>query len=250
MPELHTPDVDAAKRFYAAVFGWNTVDVPAARGDYTLFQLNGTDVAGLRRVAGAKHRWVPLVLVASIAGTAARATARGATASGHLRTPGVAATSLIRDPEGAELGLWEAGGHAGAQLTEAAGSMWWVELLSRDIVAARAFYAAVFDWNVRESSKIGFPYTVFQIGDRMIAGGAQYDPEWGVPSRWQVLFAVANFEAAVRTAAAHGGSLGFWRDVPYNGRFGVLDDAQGGVFCIMDPNQVQVPEPSSQRESP
>jgi predicted enzyme related to lactoylglutathione lyase len=154
---------------------------------------------------------------------------------------GVATTCLVRDPEGAELGLWEAGGHGGAQLTEATGGMWWVELLARDIHAARAFYTDVFGWTFRESSKIGFPYTVFQIGDRQAGGAAQYDAEWGVTSRWQVLFAVANFETTVKTAAAQGGRLGFWRDVPYNGRFGILSDAAGAVVCIMDPNQVVEP---------
>lgn len=244
MPELHTSDVDGAVRFYGAVFGWTAAAVAASRGDYALFQVDGKDVAGLRRVDAAKHRWVPHVSVENIAATAARARQRGATAEAPLDTPGVGRTCLVRDLEGAEFGLWEAGGHEGAQLTEVAGSMWWVELLARDVVAARAFYTAVFGWNVRESSKIGFPYTVFETGDRMVGGGAQYDPAWGVPSRWQVLFAVANFEATVKNAAAHGGSLGFWRDVPYNGRFGVMDDGRGGAFCIMDPSQVQIPEPS------
>jgi predicted enzyme related to lactoylglutathione lyase len=241
MPELHTPDVDRAKRFYGELFGWTAVDVPAARGSYTLFQVDGKDVAGMRRVAGATDHWVPHVLTDSIADTAARATARGGTASAPARTPGVATTCLLRDPEGAELGLWEAGSHAGAQLTEAARSMWWVELLARDVHAARAFYTDVFGWTVRESSKIGFPYTVFQIGDRQAGGAAQYDPEWGVTSRWQVLFAVTNFESAVKTAAAHGGRLGFWRDVPYNGRFGILSDPGDAVVCIMDPNQIVEP---------
>jgi predicted enzyme related to lactoylglutathione lyase len=241
MPELHTPDIDGAKRFYGELFGWTAVDVPDARGYYALFQVDGTDVAGLRRVAGATHRWIAHVLVDSIAETAARATQRGATASAPVRTPGLATTSLVRDPEGAEIGLWEAGGHPGARLTEATGSMWWVELLARDIHAARAFYTGVFGWSVRESSKIGFPYTVFQIGDRQAGGAAQHEPEWGVTSRWQVLFAVAHFETAVKTAAAQGGRLGFWRDVPYNGRFGILNDPGGAVVCIMDPSQVVEP---------
>jgi len=38
-----------------------------------------------------------------------------------------------------------------------------------------------------------------------------------------------------------GAELGFWRNVPCNGRFGILNDPGGAVFCIMDPNQIVEP---------
>jgi len=128
------------------------------------------------------------------------------------------------------------------------GSLWWIEVLARDINVARAFYTELFGWTFFESSKIGFPYTVFTIGEQQAAGGGQHEPEWGITSRWHVLFAVENFEAAVKRTAAQGGTLGFWRDVPHNGRFGILNDPGGAVVCIMDPNQV--PAPSSPHGSP
>jgi predicted enzyme related to lactoylglutathione lyase len=240
--ELNTPDIEGSKRFYGELFGWSAVDMPGTGGRYALFQLGGKDVAAMRRVENGPHRWVPHVFVDSIDDTLARARRLGADAAGApLETPGVTRTFVFRDPEGAELGLWESGGHPGARLTEVTGSMWWVEVLARDITAARAFYTELFGWTFFESSKIGFPYTVFKMGEQLAAGGGQYEPEWGITSRWHVLFAVENFEAAVKRTAAHGGTLAFWRDVPYNGRFGILNDPGSAVFCIMDPNQVTTP---------
>lgn len=241
--ELNTSDIEGSKRFYGELFGWSAAEPPVSDGSYFLFQLGGRDVAGMRRAPHGTHRWIPHVFVNSIADVTAQARRLGARVASPLQeTPGLARTCVIHDPQEAELGLWEDGGHQGARLIDMTGTMWWVELLTRDISAARAFYTAVFGWTFIESSKIGFPYTVFKIGERMVAGGGQYEPEWGVTSRWHVLFAVENFEAAVKRAAARGGKLDFWRDVPYNGRFGIIRDAGKAVFCIMDPNQV--PEPS------
>ncbi len=43
--ELATTDQDAAKRFYAALFGWTSVDHPIGPGDfYTMFQISRAHV--------------------------------------------------------------------------------------------------------------------------------------------------------------------------------------------------------------
>jgi hypothetical protein len=44
--ELATSDQDAAKAFYAALFGWQAVDFPMGPDQtYTVFQLEGRDAA-------------------------------------------------------------------------------------------------------------------------------------------------------------------------------------------------------------
>jgi predicted enzyme related to lactoylglutathione lyase len=244
MPELHTADVGAATRFYGELFGWRAAAVPASDGNYFLFQRGGRDVAGLRRVAAGPHRWVSHVLVDSIEDTIARAAQLGAdTSRAPLDMPGIGRTCVMHDAQGAEFGLWEAGGHAGARLIDVTGSMWWMELMSPDAAAAREFYTALFGWTFTETDRFELPspYTVFRIGEQSVAGISQTQPEWGVSPRWQVYFAVDDWTDTVKRACAMGGSLGFWRDVPTVGRLGDLRDPADGSFVVMEPNQMPAP---------
>jgi len=46
--DLQTPDPAAAKTFYSQLFGWESFDVPTARGPaYTMFLHNGLATAGM-----------------------------------------------------------------------------------------------------------------------------------------------------------------------------------------------------------
>jgi predicted enzyme related to lactoylglutathione lyase len=242
--ELNTSDVDGAQRFYRDLFGWTTVDVPESGGHYILFQLDGRDVAGLRRRESGPHRWVGYVFVESIDDTTARATQLGATAdSPAVRMPGIGRTRIIRDPAGAEIGLWEAGGHQGARVIDVAGSMWWMELMTSDAAQARSFYTSLFGWTFVETEKYALPhpYTVLKLGEQSVAGIAQSEPDWGIAPRWQVFVGVHNWKETVTKACATGGSLGFWRDVPGVGRLGVIEDPHDGFVIIMEERRQAVP---------
>jgi len=45
--ELMTTDVEAAKRFYGALFGWETEEFLGAGMPYTLIKVNGEPVGGM-----------------------------------------------------------------------------------------------------------------------------------------------------------------------------------------------------------
>ena len=231
--ELQTPHEDLATRLYRDVFGWDTVE--AAPG-YSLFHLNGKAIVGLRHIDG-PHRWVPYVAVDSVDRIAVRAEdAGGAIETPPLDTPGVARTCVIQDPDGGVFGLWEYRGRTGADVQNETGTMWWVELLARDIKAARAFYSGLFSWPFEETLKFGIPYTIFRIGEESAAGATQYDPEWGVTQSWRVLFAIDDWDATIDRITKIGGEVTFWRDVPHAGRFGIIVDPDGAEFCVMKPS--------------
>ena len=233
--ELHTPQVDLAKRIYHDVFGWDAVDVPASPG-YSLFQLNGNAIVGLRRTDG-PHRWVPYIAVDSVDRMAARAEDAGGTVeTAPFDTPGVARTCVIQDPDGGLFGLWEYRGRTGADVQNDIATMWWVELLARDVKAARAFYAGLFGWPFEETLKFSeIPYTVFRIGEEFVAGASQYDPEWGMTQSWRVLFAIDDWDATIARLVKSGSEVVFWRDVPHAGRFGIIRDPECADFCVMKP---------------
>jgi uncharacterized protein len=235
--ELNTPDPELGKRFYRSLLGWSAVDLPNNSHHYSLFQKHGKDVAAVRWDGRTPHRWVPYVHVESVDRTAARARDLGARIVGaNSGTPDRVRTCVLADPEGAVIGLWESRGHQGARVVNEAGTLWWIELLARDIDSARQFYTGLFEWTVVETPKYGpFPYTIFKIGDQSVAGAVQFGDDWGVTSRWQIYFAVDDYEATVACAESLGGELEFQRDVPETGRLGILRDCAHGVFVIMKP---------------
>ncbi|MGB6449436.1 MAG: VOC family protein, partial [Steroidobacteraceae bacterium] len=68
--DLVTPDLDGAKRFYGALFGWTFRAVPGDR-DYTLALLGGKPVAGLLQKTPPPGRpqpaWLPFLAVRDVA---------------------------------------------------------------------------------------------------------------------------------------------------------------------------------------
>ena len=238
--ELHTTDVDHAKKFYGAVLGWGATDVPGAGNAYALFQLDGRDVAAVRRAEG-PTRWVPYLAVEDAERTALRAQElRANLLSAPSDRPGFGRTSIIHDPAGGVVGLWEAHGHSGAAVIDLPGSMWWVELLTREVFVAKSFYAALLGWQPVDTLKYGIRYTVFKNGDAAVAGLLPIGADWGPTSpRWQILFAVDNCDARLERATAAGGSIAYGpTDIPNAGRAAVVTDPQGAFFVMMQPNEV------------
>jgi hypothetical protein len=234
--ELHTADVEGAKRFYGDLLGWTAVDSSA--DGYTLFQLDGKDVAGLRRVDQSSSRWIPFLSVPSADTVSAKALQLGAAVvTPAADTRDLARTAVLRDPAGGLLGLWEARDHSGAALLDEPGSLWWAELLTRDVAVAKTFYSNLLGWRAIDTLKYGIRYSVFKLGDESLAGLLPIGADWGAVSPyWQVLFAVDQCDALVAKARKAGGSLVFGpNDVPNAGRAAIVSDPHDAVFVLMQP---------------
>jgi predicted enzyme related to lactoylglutathione lyase len=113
--ELCTPDVDAARAFYADQFGWDTpaitMALPAGEVRYTVFCQGGTEVAGLMPAGGllpadAPPRWLAYVEVTDCAATAARVTDLGGTLPvPPLDIPRIGRVAVLAAPTGELLAL-------------------------------------------------------------------------------------------------------------------------------------------------
>lgn len=107
--ELATTDLDAARAWYEALFGWTTEDVDTGPGGPPMvtvlnqgsFNANLTVTAG-----GAPPHWRPYVCVTSVAEANGRVTAGGGQLLVTMPIP-AGAFSLVLDPQGALLGLFE-----------------------------------------------------------------------------------------------------------------------------------------------
>ena len=102
--ELMTTDVQAATRFYTALLGWTTEEVPGM--DYTVVHAGGTGIGGIMAIpshaAGTPPRWGPYVTVDDVDATARQAQELGATTIVPLTDiPNVGRFYTFQDPQGA-----------------------------------------------------------------------------------------------------------------------------------------------------
>ena len=84
--DLGTTDAAAAKEFYARVFGWEAVDTPVGdEGTYTMFRLDGRDVAALYELDEEQRELADPALVVVRVGRGRRRARRRASASWAAR---------------------------------------------------------------------------------------------------------------------------------------------------------------------
>jgi predicted enzyme related to lactoylglutathione lyase len=240
--ELGTTDPEAAKKFYAGVFGWDAKDTPAGETIYTLLNLGGREVGGLyslqkEQVAqGIPPHWLPYVAVTSADDAAKKAAGLGATISvAPFDVMEHGRMSVIMDPTGATFALWQAKNHTGAGVRDEPGSMSWCELLTKDAKAAGKFYSALFGWTLKDMPMPDIAYTVYEKGPVPVGGMMEIQKEWGpVPSTWMTYFAVDDCRARAEKAKRLGATiLKPPTDVPDVGTFSVMNDPQGGTFGII-----------------
>ena len=108
--ELHTTDIDKAKKFYGQVFNWQLEDAPMPGGTYTLIKPGEGTGGGMmaQRVPGAPSSWMAYVLVDDIAASTQKGKSLGANIVMDVKElPGIGWMSIFTDPTGATLALWK-----------------------------------------------------------------------------------------------------------------------------------------------
>jgi predicted enzyme related to lactoylglutathione lyase len=236
--DLSSPEVDASKAFYGALFGWTAQTGPPEAGGYVLFEIDGVPVAGLGPIMneGQPTAWTTYVSVDDADKAVATAQAAGATVlMESMDVLDVGRMAIFADPTGAVIAVWQPRNHIGAGLVNEPNTLCWNELATRDIEGAKAFYGALFGWQGDTSEMEGMTYTEWKLNDRTIGGmlemGANFPPQ--VPPHWLAYFATDDCDATVAKATGLGASVMMpATDIP-PGRFAVLADPQGAAFAVI-----------------
>lgn len=109
--ELNTTNVAKAKSFYGGLFDWQLDDMPMGPETYTMIGVGGDDVGGGItgvRTPGQPSAWLAYVSVDDVAASTKKAASLGATVVQDVtEVPGMGHFSIITDPTGGVLGLWE-----------------------------------------------------------------------------------------------------------------------------------------------
>jgi hypothetical protein len=106
--ELWTRDLDAAEKFYSAMFGWSASKM--GEDDYRIFSRAGASEAGMMKIAAEwgemPPTWTPYLQVNDCAGAHARAARLGAaTFVPPSPIPDIGHFAIVKDPQGAVFGI-------------------------------------------------------------------------------------------------------------------------------------------------
>lgn len=244
--DLSTPDQDAAGEFYGGLFGWAVKEGedPEATGGYREAWLDGRAVGGVMSLMqeGQPTAWMPYIASDDVDATAARAReAGGSVLAGPMSVLDFGRMAVLADPAGAVFGVWQAGKNVGWDVRDEPGAPTWVELNTRDVEGAAAFYGTVFGWEFdRRGLGGGEGYTTLKLNGAEV-GGALDQAERGVPAEvppyWAVYFAVEDADAAVARAGELGGGVMLAPfEVPV-GRMALLTDPHGALFAVISLNE-------------
>ncbi len=122
----------------------------------------------------------------------------------------------------------------------------WYELTTTDAEAAKAFYADVVGWGVRDASMPGAAYTLFTAGEVAVAGLVGLPAEarkMGAQPRWTGYVGVDDVDATTERLERLGGTVYVPpTDVPDVSRFSVVADPQAATLALVkwsNPSQEQ-----------
>jgi predicted enzyme related to lactoylglutathione lyase len=238
--DLGSPDPDASKVFYAALFGWESQPAPPEAGGYTIFHLRGGPVAAVGPLLspGGPATWMWYATSADADGTARRVEAAGGKVlMAPMNVTGAGRMAVFLDATGAPFSVWQpgrgAGAFIGAHLVNEPGTFAWNELTTRDTGGAMEFYAEALDWTAVVSDSLEMPYVEFQSGGRSVAGMVAGE-DAPVDSRWLIYFAVRDCDATVARCRELGGSVSVpATDLPGTGRYAICADDLGARFAVI-----------------
>jgi predicted enzyme related to lactoylglutathione lyase len=232
--ELATSDADAAKGFYAAVFGWDYEDNPIGDGQvYSVALREGRRVAALFASDQPPH-WNCYVTVESADDATGRAAELGATVVAEpFDVMDVGRMSVIADPTGAALCLWEPRTSIGAELVNVPGAMTWNDLVTPDPDAAARFYGDLFGWAAEEIPDAG-GYRVIRNRGRANGGIMPRDRTGNAdsPTTWLPYFGHEDVERLLGELGDLGGRVLNGPVQMPAGMIAVLADPQGAVFAV------------------
>jgi predicted enzyme related to lactoylglutathione lyase len=207
--DTEQPDPEAARQFYAGLFGWTFTDAvpPGVPGTYLIASLDGKDVAAIGPAAAdTRAEWNTYIAVddADAAAAAVRGAGGRITIEPVDAGPGGRLAACV-DPRDARFRLWQPRRRLGAQLVNAPGCWNFSDLHTADATAAARFYASLFGW---EFDEMGFATMIRRpgYGDHL---AATVDP--GIHERQAGVSAPPGFADAIGWVAPLASGHDHWQ---------------------------------------
>ena len=243
--ELFSPDLEASKKFYGGLFGWNfaTTPMPSGEGSYTTISVGDRPVAGLMDLAmiqgeGAPPHWMPYVSIANIDESAAAAKANGGSVAVEpMSIEGIGRMTVIGDPQNGHSSCIDfTPGDPDQVERPGPGMFCWDQLNSSDPASAASFYGKVYGWQQKEFPH-GGDMSVFHAGEWPVASMMQAPA--GVPSHWLCYIVVEELTRGNELVEELGGEVMIPKiEIPEVGTASVVRDNVGAGLCLFEPPKV------------
>lgn len=242
--DLMTTDVEAAKRFYTEVIGWQTESWDAADPNmpYTMFTAGGSSLGGLMplgedaRKQGAPPHWIAYTTVPDVDAAVEKAKSLGAQVyAPPMDIPTVGRFAVLADPQGATFAVFKPTDDTDAP-PDAHGQFSWSELNTTDYEGAWQFYSALFGWKHRSSMEIPGVGTYFMFQDptgKTKGGMANVAERMGAPPHWLHYVTVDDMDRTLERVKANGGKVvNGPMEVPGDDVVAACQDPQGAYFAV------------------
>jgi predicted enzyme related to lactoylglutathione lyase len=131
-------------------------------------------------------------------------------------------------------------------MSEYRGRFLWIELMTTDVEAAKAFYTKAIGWGTQlwgdgqpSPEMGGEPYTMWTAGGGPVGGVWKLSEEarsMGAPPHWVAYIGTPDVDASTKMVKEMGGQVYVPpMDVPKIGRMAVVADPQGATFALYKP---------------
>jgi uncharacterized protein len=241
--ELVTPDLSAAERFYAGMFGWTFHDLQSGSTHYAAASLEGRPVAGLvqRDAPAGAHRqpaWLTFLAVRDADAARATAVRNGAKVLLEPRSvPDRGREAVFADPQGAVFAvLASTSGDPPDELAEP-GEWIWSSLFARDPDADAGFYQALLDYEVFDLPSDGSDRHLMLASGDYARASANMLPAaaTGAHPHWLNYVRVEDASRMADKAVALGGRVLVGPRLDrHGGHIAIVADPQGAPFGLLE----------------
>ena len=238
--ECMTPDLDGARTFYSALFGWTIEDTPMQGGGTYLMISKGPDngIGGMMAppMEHIPPHWGSYLSVPDVDAAIAKVVAGGGKElNPAFDIPGVGRIGVVADAQGASLNLFK-GESGDPENLDGVGGWMWNELWSSNAEEAVKFYTDTFGFGTSsmDMGPMG-TYHILNTGDEGVAG-VMNSPSAEVPPMWLPYVHVENADASAEKATSLGAEIiSPPQDIPGVGRFYIFKDPTGAVLAAIQP---------------
>jgi len=241
--DLMTTDIERAKDFYQALFGWTTFEQGMGpMGNYTLIQHQGQPIGGIVGIDpkhGLPSHWLCYLTVDDVEELCKRIPKLGGNVAVEPRgVPDVGRFAILHDPANGVFSAMQMVGDAGGPpRTKDHGMFYWDQLLTNNSDVMAKFYGEVFGWTVDkyEMGDLGY-YGVFKSGEQAVAGMLPLAEDDARKPGWLPYIAVDDIDASVEKVKQLKVEVIAGPDVVYGiGKYAVVRDPTGGLFGLYKP---------------
>jgi len=241
--ELVTPDLAAAKQFYAGLFGWTFRDIQAGGTAYAEAYMDGRPVAGLihKEVPAGEHRqpaWLSFFAVGDVDVAKTTAVTNGAKVLFEPHTfPDRGREAVFADPQGAVFAVLASSSGDPPDVLATPGEWIWSSLITSDPDTDAAFYQALFDYDVFDLPADQGAQHLLLASDNYARASANTLPanKPNVHPHWLNYVRVDDAVAMSAKAVALGGRVLVEPRVDrHGGKIAVVADPQGAPFGLLE----------------